>query len=193
MMLAFSPLIIFAAAALTGQTGAQSGTQAHPVAPASAAPDALRHESTIFDLVVKASLAETEPLFGPEGERAWAGKPWNPQFFYPQPARDQAGAVFRIEHGAYSAVWVVTQFDLERRHFQYVYFMQNLMVATIDVRFEPIDSEKTKVNVVYTRTAVTPEGNQAVISMSEGDRAAGPKWQDAIDRYLAGQKAGKQP
>jgi hypothetical protein len=135
---------------------------------------------------VKASLAETEPLFGPEGERSWAGKSWNPEFFYPVSAHDEAGAVFKIEHGSYSAIWVVTQFDPGGRHFQYAFLMQNLMVGTIDVRFEPIDARNTKVHVVYVRTAVSPEGNEHVLDMNKGDKAAGPKWQAAIDRYFAG-------
>jgi len=41
-----------------------------------AAPAPLLHVSTSFDLVVHASYAKTAPLFGPDGERAWAGKDW---------------------------------------------------------------------------------------------------------------------
>jgi hypothetical protein len=39
--------------------------------------------------------------------------------------------------------------------------------------------------VVYTRTARTPEGNQHVTTMSEGDKTAGKDWQKGIDDYLA--------
>jgi hypothetical protein len=66
------------------------------------------HLSTSFDLVVHAPYAKTAPLFGPEGERAWAGKHWNPEFIHPQPAADIEGAVFTIQHGPYKAVWVTT-------------------------------------------------------------------------------------
>jgi hypothetical protein len=171
---------------------AQTASTAPATQSTSPSPEPLRHESTSFDLTVHASLAEAEPLFGPEGERAWAGHPWNPKFLYPQPAHDEAGAVFKIDHGPFSAVWVCSQFDVEGRHFQYVYFMPDLMVATIDVRFKPIDATTTAVNVVYTRTAMSPEGNEHVAAMSHGDRAAGPKWQAAIDKYLASRKSGGQ-
>jgi hypothetical protein len=143
---------------------------------------------TAFDLVVDASYAETAPLFGPEGERVWAGKHWDPQFVHPQPARDEQGAVFTVQHGPLSAVWVMTMFDLEARHFQYVYFMANLMVTTIDVRFKPAGDDRTQVNVVYTRTALTPEGNEHVRAMSEGDKKAGTDWQKSIDAYLTMRK-----
>ncbi len=146
---------------------------------------ALRTQTT-FDLVVHAPYAETAPLFGPEGERAWAGKHWNPQFVYPAPANDEDGAVFTVQHGPLSAVWVTTIFDVPGRHFQYVYFLPDLMVTRIDVRFTPLDASTTKVNVVYTRTALTPDANDHVTTMSEGDKKSGPEWQSAIDSCLAG-------
>jgi hypothetical protein len=145
--------------------------------------------STSFDLVVHASYAKTAPLFGPDGERAWAGKHWNPAFIHPQPAADIEGAVFTIQHGPYKAVWVNTLFDLDARHFQYVYFLTDLMVTVIDVRFKPAGADATDVNVVYTRTALTVEGNEHVTEMIKGDKTAGKDWQKALDDYLAGSKA----
>jgi hypothetical protein len=145
---------------------------------------------TSFDLLVHAPYAVTAPLFGPNGERAWAGKHWNPQFIYPQPASDTEGAVFSIQHGPYTATWVTSKFDVEGRYFQYVYFLPDLMVTVIDVRFRLVNADATAVNVIYTRTALTPEGNQHVTAMTEGDKTAGNEWQQAIDEYLASKKAG---
>ncbi len=158
-----------------------------PVAPP------LEHVSTSFDLTVHASYARTAPLFGPEGERAWAGKHWNPAFLHPTPARDVEGAVFTMQHGPFKAVWVNTLFDMEGRHFQYVYFLPEIMVTVIDVRFKPVSASETAVNVVYTRTALTPEGNEHVTAMSEGDRSAGAEWQQAIDQYLEESQSGARP
>jgi hypothetical protein len=94
-----------------------------------------------------------------------------------------------VRHGQYDAVWVTSLADLEARHFQYVYFMPELMVTVIDVRFKPIDAGATAVNVVYTRTAIAPQGNEHVQAMSEGDKTAGKDWQQAIDEYLARSKS----
>jgi len=144
----------------------------------------LLHTSTSFDLTVHASYAKTAPLFGPEGERAWAGKHWNPVFMHPQPAADVEGAVFTIQHGNLKAVWVTSAFDADARHFQYVYFLPDLMVTVIDVRFKPEGASSTAVHVVYTRTALTPEGNEHLTAMSQGDSTAGKEWQKAIDEHL---------
>jgi hypothetical protein len=74
-----------------------------------------------------------------------------------------------------------------------VYFLPGIMVTVIDVRFKPTSADSTAVNVVYTRTALTPEGNEHVSAMSEGDKTAGNDWQKGIDEYLAGSRAGAKP
>lgn len=149
----------------------------------------LLHTQTAFDIVVHLPYAEAAPLFGPEGERLWAGKHWNPQFLYPQPAHDEQGAVFTVHHGPVTAVWVNTLFDLEARHFQYAYFIPDIMVATIDLRFTATDANGTGVHVVYTRTALTPEGNDHVTAFTAADKTAVHDWQQAIAAYLASRKS----
>ncbi|HEY3705431.1 MAG TPA: hypothetical protein VGL22_10250 [Terracidiphilus sp.] len=146
------------------------------------------HAETSFDLRVKAPYAETAKLFGPEGERAWAGKHWDPQFVYPAEPRDEQGAVFTIQHGPLTAVWVIAQHDVEARHFQYVYILGDLMVCTIDVRFAEAGANATTVHVTYARTAVRAEGDAHVATMAEGDRRAGAEWQAAIDSHLSDHK-----
>jgi hypothetical protein len=173
------PLVILA--------GTCSVAAACPQAPAQAVsgPEGKRmHVETTFEVLVHAPYAETAELFSPEGERAWAGDHWDPQFLYPVPARDKQGAVFTISHGLVHAVWVVSQHDLEARHFQYVYFTPELLVTMIDARFQLLDSKTTLVTVTYARTGISPDGDEHVKSMSEGDQAAGKDWQEAINQYL---------
>lgn len=44
------------------------------------------HAKYSFEFEVAEPFGPVAPLFGPEGERAWAGKEWEPEFLYPQPA-----------------------------------------------------------------------------------------------------------
>ena len=166
-----------AAAALGASACAQS---------AAPAPQILRTQ-TAFDLVVHLPYNQAAPLFGPEGERPWAGKHWNPQFLYPQPAHDEQGAVFTVQHGPVTAVWVNTLFDLEARHFIYAYFIPGIMVTTIDLRFTPAPNT-TQVHVVYTRTALTPKSNEHVTAFTNKDKSAAHDWQQEIDTYLASRR-----
>jgi hypothetical protein len=155
-------------------------------------PAPLLHTATSFDIAVQLPYARAAVLFGPEGERAYAGKHWNPVFLHPQPAADIEGAVFTIQHGPVKAVWVNTLFDIDARHFQYVYFLPDLMVTMIDVRFTETGVDVTRVHITYTRTAVAPEGNEHVASMTAGDKTAGPEWQKAIEDYLAASRPGSK-
>ena len=148
----------------------------------------LERTQTAFDLTVKLPYREAAVLFGPEGERVWAGEHWDPKFLYPQQARDEQGAVFTVQHGPVTATWVNALFDLEERHFIYAYFIPGIMVTTIDVRFTSTSAEATKVYVVYTRTALTPEGNERVTALTPGDKSAAREWQQAIDAYLLSRK-----
>lgn len=170
--------IAFTAAAVIGTSALGQSTPA---------PQLIRTQ-TAFDIVVHLPYAQAAPLFAPEGERTWAGKHWNPQFLYPQPAHDEPGAVFTVQHGPVTAVWVNTLFDLGARHFIYAYFIPGIMVTTIDVCFTVIDTSNTSVHVVYTRTALTAAGNDHVTTLTAADKTASKDWQSAIDSYLATQK-----
>lgn len=148
----------------------------------------LAHVRNSFDLIVRLPYKRAATLFGPNGERSWAGDHWNPEFLYPQPGKDVRGAVFTIQHGTHKIVWVNSAFDLKGRHFQYVYFVQEIMVATIDVHFESLDANSTRVIVTYERTSLSPEANAAVEAMGKKDSASGPEWQRSIADYLARSK-----
>ncbi len=146
------------------------------------------HVHNEFEFTVHAPYRVTAPLFGPEGERAWA-EGWDPHFLYPQPAQDIQGAVFTIRHGHRQAYWINTSLDMNARRFQYVYVIPEAMVVLIDVRFSEIDAVNTKVNVAYERTAVHPEFNEHVKEVGNTDRQNGKEWGTAINDYLAKQGA----
>ena len=147
-----------------------------------AAPPARVHNS--FQFTIDASLNRTAPLFGPEGERCWAGQHWNPQFLYPSPAKDIEGAVFTVQHGPHKSVWVNTRFNLTSGQIQYVSFIPDAFVSTVDVQLAAIDPSTTGVTVTYSRTALSPAANDDVEALGAGDRDSGPHWQKAIENCL---------
>lgn len=141
------------------------------------------HVSNSFEFDVHAPLTEVAPLFGPEGERCWAGKHWNPVFIFPQPGKDVEGAVFTIAHGPHTVVWVNTIFDVAGGRMQYVAVIPEVMAFKVDVRLRPVGAA-THVKVTYTRTALDASANDTVIAMGKMDGVAGPDWQRAIESYL---------
>jgi hypothetical protein len=146
--------------------------------------NALAHVSNRFTLTVHAPFREAALLFGPESERKWAGGDWDPQFVFPQPGEDVQGAVFTIQHESHQSVWVNTQFDVKRGRFQYVYFVPEILVTTIEVRLSPAGPAGTKVEVTYTRTALQKNANDDVRALGERDRDSGKHWQESINAYL---------
>jgi hypothetical protein len=145
------------------------------------------HVSNTFQFVVHAALHRAAPLFGPEGERCWAGRDWNPDFLYPQPGKDVQGAVFTVRRGSHTSVWVNTLFDSEVGRMQYVSFVPGIVVSTVDVRLTALDRSSTSVEVTYVRTALDVGANDDVRTMGKSDRESGGHWQEAIERCLAAQ------
>ena len=143
------------------------------------------HVSNSFQFVVRAPLIRAAALFGPEGERCWAGQHWNPEFLFPQPAKDVQGAVFTVQHGPHKSVWVNTLFDAEGGRMQYVSFIPEALVSTVDVRLSALGAASTRVEVTYARTALNIAANGDVQAMGKSDAQSGPDWQQAIEKCLA--------
>jgi hypothetical protein len=150
----------------------------------------VKRTRTEFHFVVSASFDQAAPLFGAEEERKWAPD-WNPTFVYPTPAHDQQGMVFQVNHGEHSSVWVNTAFDLAAGHIEYAYVLNDAMVTVIDIHLTREGAQKTRVSVVYERTALMPEANEHVQHFAKGDEKAGKEWEDAINGYFAKQSEQK--
>ncbi len=146
------------------------------------------HVRTEFAFAVHAPYKTVAPLFGPEGERAWASDNWNPRFVYPQPARDIEGAVFRVSHGHRHATWINTAFDLDQGHIQYVYVIPEMMVTLIDLHLSKAGDDTTDVRVAYERTALNSAANEHVREFGARDKNSGKEWGDDIGRYLENQR-----
>ena len=137
-----------------------------------------------FHFELSVPLARAAPLFGPEGERCWAGEQWNPEFVYPQPGRDIEGAVFTIQHGTHKSVWVNTLFDLAAGRMQYVSFIPDVLVSTIEVRLTALNPTSTRVDVTYIRTALSADANDHVQVLAANSGTSGKEWKKAIQECL---------
>lgn len=134
----------------------------------------MNHHTTSFTFDVPAPYATVAPLFGAHEERRWA-KGWDPEFIFPQPARDVEGMVFRVG----DTIWINTIFDLARGRVQYVNVAAGEIVTRIDIRLHDHDG-KTAVDVTYERTALTESAIAAATELAEGDRKKKPEWESSI-------------
>jgi hypothetical protein len=67
---------------------------------------------------------------------------------------------------------------------QYVSFIPDTLVFTVDVRLTAVDPAHTGVEVTYARTALDGAVNDEVEAMGKRDRESGPEWQEAIENCL---------
>lgn len=145
--------------------------------------EARMHTEEKFSFTANGTMSEVAPLFGAEKERVWAPG-WNPQFVHPLPVTDEQGMVFTVKHEHLRASWVNTVFDPQNGRFQYVYMIPDALVTVISIQLTP-QGNRTQVDVTYERTALSAEANAHVQHMAEGDRRAGPEWEQQINGYLA--------
>ena len=59
------------------------------------------------------------------------------------------------------------------------------MVTTIDIHLTRESARKTRVSVVYERTALMPDANEHVQHFAKGDEKAGKEWEEQINRYFS--------
>jgi hypothetical protein len=149
-----------------------------------AATGPVAHVENGFAFTVRGPYDTVAPLFGAWAERAWGGEHWNPVFLHPQPAQDQPGEVFTVDHGHANSVWVNTALDFKSGHVQYVYVVPDAQAVLIDIHLQPKDAASTGVAVVYQRTALRPEFNARVTELGQHDRNSGKEWETAIEAFL---------
>jgi hypothetical protein len=147
-------------------------------------PAELTHVSNSFHFDISAPLERVAPLFGPEAERGWAGKHWNPVFLYPQPGKDVQGAVFTVQHGPHNSIWINTIFNVPGGRMQYVSFIPEVLVTIVDVKLTPLDRSHTAVEVTYARTALQAAANDDVQALGDSDRDNGPYWKKDVETFL---------
>lgn len=140
------------------------------------------HITTSFHFEVHAPFSRVALLFGPESEKSWAGKHWQPEFLYPRPATDSQGAVFTVPQGPHTSIWVNTLYDVAAGRMQYVAVIPDVVASIVDVRLTDVQSSQTAVDVTYTRTALDPEANDHVRSLAHHDGVSGPEWQSSIEK-----------
>ena len=143
---------------------------------------ALLHTREQFGFIAQAPLDVAWPLFGAEGERAWA-KDWHPQFVWPTVPEDRHGMVFTVAHGNRPAVWVNTCFDRAANRIQYAYFLADAFVTVITLAMRA-SGPATHVEVLYERTALNPAANETVRKLAATDKLSGPHWCLQINQYL---------
>lgn len=138
-----------------------------------------------FDLPCSADSAF--PLFSAEGERLWI-KEWNPSPIFPDTIEFRRDTLFSQGEGIERATWWTVDVDWDRHRAEYVRVAQESHAAHIVVKVEANGPLHCYVNVEYTVTSLTEDGERALQSFAEDAYAIKMRnWQRQIAEYLATQ------
>ena len=141
------------------------------------------HDTASTSFHLAADAADAFPMFGPIGEKLWAGPDWKPQVLWPAEERDVEGMVFRLPNGS---VWVNVRFDRGAGIAEYIHFFEDV-VTRIRVEIRALDAETSRAEVHYAWTATTSAAAQRVIERAAATRESLPAWSEKINAALRGE------
>ena len=144
-----------------------------------AADEGSRHGAVVLTLHFSAPAASTTAAFGPLAEAAWSPE-FRPDFVFPQPAAEVAGAVFRTPDGK---IWLLHDFDTAAGFVQYVIAGTSELV-TLSIHASA-DASGTAVTMTYDIIALDDRGSAHLAKVRVNAAAMSAGMQDAIAAYLA--------
>jgi len=128
-----------------------------------------------------ASPSAIFPLFGPFGEKRWAGKSWQPHAIATAEELDREGLVFRDAADS-DATWVTSRFDENAHVVQYVIFRPDLVAQ---IRIEVMaDGTGSAAKIAYDLTALTEAGDTIVEHHGKAIEGHLVSWEHFINAAL---------
>ena len=123
---------------------------------------------------------EAQPLFTAPGEKLWIPI-WDPVILSGDGY--EKGTAFVTNNHGHTTYWLVTDYDTEAKHAQYVRVTPGANTGTVDVSITSNGNAGSTVNVAYQLTGLSPAGNADLEgSFSETQYAAMmEEWRNMIN------------
>src|SRR5260370_26551227 len=151
---------------------------------------ALEQRTQSFTIMVKATVADVTPLFGPVREAEWAPT-WRPRFIHPAEGAQREGVVFTTTSAdGKDRLWLLTAYDAKGGRVEYVFVVPGFMANEIKIQVIPNGEGHSKAAITYRHSALSPEGNKEVAKLdahwAEQQRV---HWEPPINQPLAKEDA----
>jgi len=138
------------------------------------------HVNRTGSIRIPAARDRVFPFFTAEGERAWVPG-WDPQYLHPSHPSNEAGTVFRTNHGGEETLWLVIRYEPSEGIATYGRFTPGSRLGTVHVECVEESSSETRVTVTYELTAVSEAGAKVLQAMTvDAYRAMLDEWRDSI-------------
>ena len=134
---------------------------------------------------IRATPEDVFPLLCPVREAEWLDG-WNYQMIYSASGLVEEGAVFITPlQGEEDTVWVVTHHDPERHSVNFVRFTPGSRTCVLEIVVSPKDTSTCFVDIRYTYTGITPEGNEFIDGFSKEAFVEAMKfWEKSMNYYI---------
>jgi len=137
------------------------------------------HEQTI-----KGTILEIMPLYCPVRELDWCEN-WNPKVVYSNSGFVEKDCIFITSHGDDDIVWIVTDYNIEKGHVEMLYHVPGVLVTKLEIQVTPLDDEKTKVVLTYSKTSLSEIGDKILEEFTKEDYdIMMDSWGKAMNHYL---------
>jgi hypothetical protein len=142
------------------------------------------HTRATHSIVVNAPARTAYMFFTPAGEELWV-RGWAPRYVNPADGATRQGMVFCTGQGDDFTVWTLLDFDRQTLRSLYVRCTPASRTGTVEVVCTALDDSRTRVEVTYTLTALSPDGER-LLEGFEGPAFAAmiDGWAADIDRRL---------
>lgn len=137
------------------------------------------HQHLSGEFTLPLDIDSAYPLFTPAGETLWVPD-WQPQYFQPADGHTSAGMVFSTGHGGETTLWTLADYDPAAHGYRYIRVTPGSRFVQVQVSCQPVDAANTRVQVSYTLTGLSEDGNTAIREFAAGYDAMLAEWRSLI-------------
>jgi len=138
------------------------------------------HVRRTGSILLPAAREQVFPFFTAEGERVWVSG-WDPEYLHPGHPTNEAGTVFRTNHGGEETLWLVIRYEPDHGIATYGRFTPGSRLGTVHVECAGESPSSTRVTVTYELTALSDRGAEVLQAMTADAYASMlDEWRDLI-------------
>lgn len=125
------------------------------------------------------------PLLCPVREAQWLDG-WQYRMLYSESGLVEKGCIFSTsQDGEEDTLWVATRYDPIAHEITFARFTPGSKVCVLEIAAEPSGTQRTRVHITYTYTALTTAGQQFIDGFTEAAFLKAVRfWEKAINHYL---------
>ena len=144
-----------------------------------------RRITRTYRQIINATPEKVFPLLCPVREAEWLDG-WQYAMIYSESGLVEEGAVFSTPHaGEADTVWIVTKHDPGKREIEFARFTPASRTCVLRLAVSANTATSSLVDISYTYTATTPEGNAFIESLTEEAFVEAVSfWEKSMNHFL---------